>query len=268
MIKFKITHILLFFLTTQVVIGQGLKVTYLANEGVLIESGSKAILIDALFDDYYEDYLSPSKELINQMNSKQAPFQNVDLVAATHIHRDHFEAKLTGSFLNSHKESKFLSSNQVRNDLKEKYEGYGKIEAQVIAHNRDVMTVRERVNGILIHSFFINHSGGEQTQNIENMGFVIELGGKKILHLGDAEMDIERFKAVNLSQYDIDVALVPYWYMADENGRQILNDQIRSKALIGIHFPKVGSPMVLEEIGKFYPKARVFKEVREHFEVN
>ena len=232
----------------------------MANEGVHIKSGNKSVLIDALFDDYYKDYLSLSVADRNKLISGESPFEKIDLVLATHIHRDHFEAQITGNFLSSHDESKMLSSEQVDADLKEKFTDYSKIERQIIAHERDVYTTKEEINGIEIHSFFINHAGGERTADIENMGFIIELGGKKILHLGDADMNIERFKAVDITQYNVDIALIPYWYMADENGIKIVKEQIKAKNLIGVHFPKAGSPMALEEIAKNFPKAKVFQK--------
>ncbi len=263
MFAVKKTITLLLFLLATSISAQSVKITYLANEGVLIESGNQKVLIDALFDDFYKDYLSPSLELRSDMISGQSPFEKVDLVLATHIHRDHYEAQISGDFLSDHDESKMISSAQVKADLKEKYVNFSGIEGQIVAHERDLFTIREEVNGILIHAFFINHAGGEQTSNIENMGFIVELGGKKILHLGDADMKIERFEAVNLAQYNVDAALIPYWYLIDENGQKIINEQIKPKNIIGIHFPKAGSPMALEEIAKAYPKAKVFQKSME-----
>ncbi len=255
--------ILLSVLLTTSISAQDVKITYLANEGVLIESDDKKVMVDALFDDHYKAYMSPSPELVARMNNKQNPFEQVDLVLTTHIHRDHYEAKITGDFLSAHEESKFISSAQVRDDLEEKYISYADIKPRVIAHNRDTYTTREVINGITVHSFFINHSGGFRAANIENMGFIVELGGKKILHLGDSDMDVERFRAVNLSQYNVDVALIPYWYMVDEKGQEIIRNHIKPGNLIGVHYPKVGSPTALEEINSSFPKAIVFKTALE-----
>lgn len=262
----KAFYALLLILATFSISAQGLKVTYIANEGVLVEGAGKKVLIDALFDDFYKDYLSPSTEVLTQMMQSDSPFDKVDLVLTTHFHRDHFEANLTGNFLTKHQESQLLTSAQVKGELASKYIDYDKIMARVKGHQRGVQTLEDNVNGLKVYSFFINHAGGQRTENIENMGFIIEIGGKRLLHLGDADMNPERFKEVNLSQYNIDVALVPYWYMSSEAGIDIINKHIKAKNLIGIHYPKAPSASALAEIKKNYPEAVVFEKTPMHIQ--
>ncbi|WP_420388554.1 MBL fold metallo-hydrolase [Roseivirga sp.] len=239
------------------------EIIYLANEGLMISSGDKQILIDALFDDFYEDYLSPDEATINQMNHGEKPFESVEAVLVTHIHRDHFEANIAGKFLSMHEESKLLSSQQTEGELKEKFDGYAKIKGQIIAVEKNTITTRHEVNGITVYGFFINHAGGERMSSIHNMAFLIEVNGKRLLHVGDSDMDVERFRSLNLSQYNIDVALIPYWYLSDATGQQIVRDLIQADQHIGIHFPKAPSAMALEEIEKQFPEATVFQTPRQ-----
>lgn len=250
----------LFLLFSTTGLSQELKVTYIANEGVLLEGGGKKAMIDALFDDFYKDYLSPDEATIKRMVSGQSPFDQVDLILTTHFHRDHFEANVTGNFLKSHAESKLLSSEQVKGELESKYIDYEKIQKQIQGHKRGVQTLVDNINGLKVYSFFINHAGGERTTNIENMGFIIEIAGKRVLHLGDADMSLARFEAIDLAQYNVDVALVPYWYMSSDAGIDILNNHIKAKNLIGIHYPKAPSQNALTEIKSNYPEAKVFQK--------
>ncbi|MFY0591726.1 MBL fold metallo-hydrolase [Roseivirga sp.] len=246
-------------------LGQDLKITYIANEGVLIANQNKKVLIDALFDDFYKQYLSPSAEALSKMMASENPFDGVDVVLTTHFHRDHFEANITGNFLKEHQESALLSSNQIKDELQSKYVDYSSIEKRVKAHARGVSTLKEEINGVTVYSFFMYHAGGERTKSIENMGFIVEVGDKKILHLGDSDMNPERFREVDLAKYEIDIALVPYWYMTSDAGIDIINNSIKPKQLIGVHYPKAPSKTALDEIMKNYPKARVFKEAMESF---
>ena len=225
-------------------------------------------MIDALFDNYYKDYLSPDESTIKNMMDGKAPFDNLQVLLSTHVHRDHYEAQITGKFLINHDESKLLSTKQIHDDLKENYSSFKTIEKQIITHERNVYTVREVVNGIPVMTFFIHHTGGEGTKSIENMGFIITLNGKHILHLGDSDMDINRFKSLDLKQYNIDIALVPYWYLADDKGAQILSEWIRPENIIGIHFPIVGSPLLLEEIAMSQPESKVFQKSMETISFN
>lgn len=268
MLNMKKLLLFTFFIISHYGLNGQVNITYIANEGVLIHSPDKKIIIDGLFDDFYEAYLSPDQALRQTMYNGQAPFDQIDLVLATHIHRDHFEAQIAGKFLSNHHESKLLSSQQIHEDLKENYVPFKSIEKQIIAHERVLYTVEEVVNGITVMTFFIHHSGGERTKSIENMGFIITLNGKRILHLGDSDMDIERFKSLDLKQYNIDIALVPYWYLSDDKGSQILSEWIKPAHLIGIHFPLVGSPMMLEEIAKNHPESKVFQKSLETISFN
>lgn len=243
-----------------IVNAQGLKVTYIANEGVLLENNAQKVIIDALFDEVYKAYFSPSEATIGQMMASESPFNDVNLVLTTHIHGDHFEANLMGDFLKNHQESRLLSSAQIRNELEAKYVDFDQIEERIKGHTRGIKILKDEVNGVTVHSFFMYHSGGERTKSIENMGFIVEIGGKNILHLGDSDMNPDRFKEVNLAQYNIDVALVPYWYMSSDAGIEIINAYIKPKELIGIHYPKAPSRTALDEIKKNYPKAMVFQK--------
>lgn len=235
------------------------KLTYIANEGVLLEGKSHKVMIDALFDDYYKDYLSPDEATIKKMMTAEAPFDKVNLVLSTHIHRDHFEANIAGDFLKNHSETQLISSEQIKNELASKYVDFKHISNRVKGHQRGVYTLRDEINGVTVYSFFIYHAGGERTRSIENMGFIVELDGKHILHLGDAEMNPKRFEELDLGKYEIDMALVPYWYMSDDTGRVIIDDHIKAKALVGVHYPKAPSKMALQEIKRHYPQATVFQ---------
>lgn len=237
---------------------QDLKITYIANEGVLLEGGGQKVLIDALFDDFYEAYLSPSEAVMADMKASARPFNNVALTLTTHVHRDHFEAKTAGDFIKAHQETQFLSTEEVVTELKSKYDTKS-FEDRVSGKRRIIEKMSDTFNGITVHSFFINHAG-TRSAAIENLGFIIEIGGKKVLHLGDSDMDIERYSALNLSQYKLDVVLVPYWYMSSDDGREILDNHIKAKSLIGIHYPKAPSPAALEAISTNYPSARVFQK--------
>lgn len=237
---------------------QDLKITYIANEGVLLENGEQKVLIDALFDDFYEAYLSPSEALMSDMQSSKSPFDNVALALTTHVHRDHFEAKTAGDFIKAHQESQFLSTAEVVTELKSKYD-IKSFEARISGKQKTTAKMTDTINGIRLHSFFIKHAG-TRSAAIENLGFIIEIGGKKVLHLGDSDMDIERYSALNLAQYQVDVALVPYWYMSSDEGMEIIDNHIKAKNLIGIHYPKAPSPAALNQIKENYPEAKVFQK--------
>jgi L-ascorbate metabolism protein UlaG (beta-lactamase superfamily) len=260
--SFLFAALLLFTFKVQ---AQKLTITYIANEGVLIESGDKKVMIDALFDKYYEDYLHPTEDMLEKMIAGKAPYDDVDLLLSTHIHRDHFAPTVTGRFLKSHPETKLISSAQLAKSIADDYAEGASVADQVEGIARDTQVHEREVNGMKVTAFFIFHSGSSQPRmrQIENMGYLIEINGTRILHLGDSDMNPERFAALNLQSISVDIALVPYWYMADETGVKIINENIQPKHLLGIHFPKAGSPMALEQISKNFPEAKVLQTVFE-----
>ena len=72
------------------------KVTYIANEGFLIEVGSHKILIDAVFDDRTITYAHvPDEETLGLIKGSKTPFDEIDLMLVTHSHRDHFSVAPT-----------------------------------------------------------------------------------------------------------------------------------------------------------------------------
>ena len=56
----------------------GVTITYLANEGVLLSSGSTQVLIDALFLRYGPEYAIPADSTQSALERARAPFDSVD----------------------------------------------------------------------------------------------------------------------------------------------------------------------------------------------
>ena len=54
-----------------------------------------------------------------------------------------------------------------------------------------------------------------RTRQHSNMGHIIRLGGKKLLHVGDADTSIENFEKFNLDEEQIDIAFLPDWSRED-----------------------------------------------------
>ncbi|MCP4653821.1 MAG: MBL fold metallo-hydrolase, partial [bacterium] len=80
-----------------------------ANEGVLIETGGKKILVDALFREPNPAYAAPPKEVLEKLETAQPPFDDVDLILATHNHGDHFDARSVVRHLRHNPRAVFLA---------------------------------------------------------------------------------------------------------------------------------------------------------------
>ena len=110
---------------------QRVTITYIANEGVLISSGDKQVLIDGLHREYKPDYAFPPKNLLTALETAQPPYNEIDLVLVSHLHLDHFHPESVGLHLKNNPRAQLLSSEQIADGVKKEYGDYAGIEKQV-----------------------------------------------------------------------------------------------------------------------------------------
>jgi len=87
-----------------------LRITYVGNAGYLLEADGRKILIDALLGSYQSQYVQLPREIQIRLENAESPFDNVDLVLATHYHHDHFGARSVGRYLLSELKAQFVST--------------------------------------------------------------------------------------------------------------------------------------------------------------
>ena len=91
-----------------------LRITYVANEGFLLQAGEKAVLIDALFGGKQLGFCEvPTADTVAKLAAAEAPFDQVDLVLVTHQHVDHSDPALAIRFLSSNPEAMLGGPRQV-----------------------------------------------------------------------------------------------------------------------------------------------------------
>jgi L-ascorbate metabolism protein UlaG (beta-lactamase superfamily) len=190
-----------------------LEITYVANEGVLISSGDKQVLIDGLHREYkrYYAYLpTPEREKIE---SAKAPFDKIDLILVSHLHLDHFHTESVGLHLQHNPEATLVSSQQVVEEVEKNFKDYEAIKARVTGATPPLKErVAMKVAGIDFEVLGLGHGSGS-FHWIQNLGHVIKLGGKKLLHVGDVDTSAEIFEKFNLDEEGIDIAFIPVWFL-------------------------------------------------------
>jgi L-ascorbate metabolism protein UlaG (beta-lactamase superfamily) len=209
-------------------------ISYLANEGFLIEVDGKKVLIDALFRQGVEGYAVLSTANREKLESGVTPFDGVDLALATHHHADHFDAHAVAAHLSRNPQSLFISTPQAVEKLKA-VGGFDRISGRIVAASpKEGERITRTHRGVTVQMLNIHHG---RNRPVQNLGFIVEVGGRKFLHIGDSEAEDFVFKNYALTKDGIDVAFIPYWYFVDAGWKRAVHDQIQAKQVVLMHIP-------------------------------
>lgn len=240
-----------------------LTVTYIANEGVLISHGNKQVLIDGLHRKYKPDYLFPPQPVLESMEAARPPYNQIDVVLVSHPHLDHFHPESVGSFLKNNRDAVLVTSQQIAERLKQEFKDFKEIESRVKEDTAAwKMTIGRSEAGIGFTTLGLRH-GGPQFASIQNMGYIVAVDGKKLLHIGDADMTEENFASFALPAEAIDIAFIPYWFLLSEKGRALVKNHIQPKHVIAVHVPPAEAESVSEQLRNVAPDVIVFTKTLE-----
>ena len=244
--------------------GDALEVVYLANEGFLLRGEGKAVLIDAFVRRPHSMYAALPGPIHDAMIAGEPPFERIDFALVSHTHADHFQADVAVEFLRRHPETVLASSRQVLDAVRQEAARPDRLSGRLLEflpHEGESASLTR--DGIVIEFLRMRHGGGEQNSAMQNLGHLIHLGGRKVLHVGDAKMVAANFEEHRLPRSGIDVSLVPYWFYLQEEGRGIAANHLAGKLNIAIHIP----PGELDEVTRFmagsFPDVEILREPME-----
>ena len=236
-----------------------LELVYLANEGFLVRAGEHSLVIDAFVTEPYGEYAAVPAALFADLLSAKPPFQDVDLALASHAHRDHFQAKPAAEFLRARAAVRFLSSPQVADELLAELGKHGaaaRIEALLPEARQALAAPAE---GIRVELLRLPHAGGARSAEVQNLGHLIELGGVRLLHVGDADIQTEDLAEYALAKRALDVALVPYWWLGNAAGVARARELTGARQLVAVHVPPAEVAAVRAHLATLDPAILVFE---------
>lgn len=236
-------------------------VTYIANEGVLVSSGGHQVLIDGLHRRYSPAYAFPPDGLREKLENARRPYDDIDLVLVSHFHGDHFHAESVGMHLLNNPKAKLASSPQVVNSVLGSYSEAEKIKTRAIVVKHEWKRSEDiEINGVKVRFLGLRH-GSERFKAMENLGHLIEVGGKKFLHIGDADMTAENFAVHRLAEENIDVAFIPFWFLQSAKGRGLVEKLFSPKNIIAVHISPSDASKVKADLESRYKDITVFTEI-------
>lgn len=249
---------------------QSASVTYIANEGFLVETVKHKVLVDALFGNFNGDWCDqPGDSVLRGMINGMPPFDHIDAILVTHKHIDHFDAGLVSEFMQKHTETVLICPGQVA-DMLSPHQDYNIFSERVYSLRSEIpFDTLLTVNGITIRSCRINHGAymvtDEKTgqtenihKNVENYGFQVSFDGFTFLHTGDGSAgDIQLFTNYCLGGQHCDLAFFDRTFMRPE-GMKIINEVLKPDNLVFMHL-EPGRKEYYQSVIKDIPGICVFK---------
>ena len=236
-----------------------LEVTYIANSGFLFSAGTTRVLVDALYmsGDTWE---SPSKKIQKAITSGTPPFKNLSHMLVSHYHADHFEASLVSRFLVNNPKTILITNTQTDSVLQRvlKQDPQMKRPDQMKIIKIPMLGSETYESGQFKVKCLAQRHMGKDDFKVMSMGFLMEIGGKKILHIGDAGWSEENFAGFNLPEEHIDIAFIHYWFLLDCEGRRIVETYIKPDKIVVTHIPYDELRRDYKRIKEYYPDVEVF----------
>jgi L-ascorbate metabolism protein UlaG (beta-lactamase superfamily) len=239
-----------------------LEVTYLGNEGFLIESGGKKVLIDALFKDTGWGFAAPSPELTSRITAGAGPFENIDLLLVTHRDADHFDAELVLTYLRQHPQVRLIAPRQVADRMRGK-PGFAEVEPR-IEEIEDVPGVAKSlsVNKVALDVLCLLHAySPAHPPTSSNLGFIVKLGDARFAHLGDATIEQN---AATLQSYFFEHKPVSALFLnrADlsSTSQSFIADRIKPARIVAMHIMPASFEAERKAFIALYPEAVIFAQ--------
>ena len=237
----------------------------LANEGVILSDGEgTSVMIDGMVTEPYSVYGGLPEPYLDLFLEAAGPFSGINLALASHQHHDHNQPSAACEFLQHSPSTRFVSSVQVMDLMREKCRKFitSSPNVQIIDPQYGAPETLQLENGA-VTVFLLTHGGGKYAV-LQNFGHLVEIGGMRVLHIGDADMAAADFQRAGVDQMDIDIALIPFWYFQPGPGGEIVSQFLNAPHQIATHIP----PGEMQEIREYmeinYPNVLVPREPMEH----
>jgi len=216
---------------------RGVAVIHLGNAGVLLAADGRRVVVDALFGDGLPGYATVAPARRAELEAGRGEFAGVDLVLATHAHADHFDAAAVARHLVANPRARFVSTPEAVAAVRAAPGGaalHDRIDATLPAEGgRETL----RHAGVTVTAFHLHH-GRALRRPVESLGFLVEIGGRRIAHLGDTEATGDELAASGLGRGGVDLALVPFWRLLEVADRAAIERALRPARVAAIHVPR------------------------------
>lgn len=240
----------------------GVVLRFLSNEGFAIEAAGKSVFIDAIQTVGQRERGELPGEVFGRMLARKPPFRSVALVLVSHPHSDHFDADATADFMKRHPETVLASSPGVVTPLRASplHAAFGSRLRELGPPSGTFSTFTAA--GIRVTWTGLPHIGS-QIYPEQVLAHLVEVEGKRILHVGDAEMADADLEALDLRSRRIDVAILPYWAFVREGAPDRLARLIGARKLVAMRLPIASEAQARQKVTQAFPEAIILTRALE-----
>lgn len=241
-----------------------LSVTYLANMGVLIEGGGRRVVVDGFHHGALEGYAKVPANTLVALEGARAPYAGIDLILTTHLHGDHFQAASVAARLRSDSTIVFVAARETVDSLMALAPDLDRRRIRAVTPAAE-RSERLDLNGVTVEVLDLPHGRPfwlpvriwAPRSKPENVGFLIELAGQKVLHTGDGgSRRGKNYLPHKLADRAVDVAILGYGGVADEAA--IIRRVIAPRHVIATHVGPSLATEVRQQVNGGFPGATVF----------
>ncbi|NNL94543.1 MAG: MBL fold metallo-hydrolase [Xanthomonadales bacterium] len=207
-------------------------VTYIGNHGVMIQHGGQEVIIDGVLPSL-SGWVSPTVTDQNNINGGNAPYEDVEVAGLTHGHGDHVSFTAVNAFLSNQANTRFLASSSS---------GAGSISDQSKVQIINIPRGQQQqltINGVpvtVIHTRHFNQFGNDFS-GVTNLAFLVEIGGKKILHAGDFDYAADNIGFLGLQPGELDAIILPTFNtLISQANFNLINTLLAPGKIIAAHF--------------------------------
>ena len=241
------------------------KVTYIANDGIMIEFQDKKVIIDGINRaSNLGGWVSPSNSALLAVENGTPPYDDIDVIMITHNHGDHYAISAVQNYLSNHPNTMLIAPSDVENN-------FSSLSSQIANFSiNKFQRINVVLNGISIDVLQVEHFDqfGNIFSNQESYAYSVHFGDKKFLHVGDLDYVDSKLDGFNLLPDNITVAFIPtFGNLVSAANRDALVNNVSPDHIVGLHFLTNSMATTLNQINNVYSNADSFTtpfETREY----
>ncbi len=241
---------------TTVSVEDKVKVTYIANDGVMIEFEDKKVVIDAINRaSNLGGWVSPSNAALMAVENGDPPYDDIDIIMITHNHGDHYSTTAVQNYLSDHPNTKLI----IPSVMEPSFSSFQSQIADFSVNKFERINIVE--NDISIDVLHVEHFDqfGNDFSGVESFAYIVNLDGKKFLHAGDIDYLDSQLDSFNLLQDSVTVAFIPtFGDLVSLPNRNALINNVNPENIVCLHFLTSTLSTTLNQVNFVYPNADVF----------